>query len=110
MSGYRTLRVSDETALDLVRAIYLAREANRREGNRPATDAAEQAEAVSRICREWSAITLTNTVWTPELQTLCAQDWQCPCGATGLNAGLLTVRNLGALCVNCREKGPQNGS
>ena len=110
MSGYRTLKISDETALDLVRAIYLAREANRREGNCPASDAAEQAEAVGRICREWSAITLPNTEWTPELQTLCAQDWQCPCGATGLNAGLLRVRNRGALCTNCLSSVAPEGS
>ena len=101
MSGYRTLRVSDETALDLARALWLAREANRREGNRPARAEAEQAEALGRIVREWAGYALPQLSDAPGFLDLCRSDWRCACGSTGINKGLLTATVRGVLCQPC---------
>lgn len=101
MSGYRTLRVSNETALDLARALWLAREANRREGNRPAKPEAEQAEALGRIVREWSSYALASLSDAPGFEAICKADWRCACGSTGINKGLLTVTSRGVLCQPC---------
>ena len=102
MGAYRTLRVSDETALDLARALWLAREANRREGNRPAKPEAEQAEALGRIVREWAGYALPQFSDAPGFDSLCRADWVCSsCQSTGINKGLLTVTSRGVLCQPC---------
>lgn len=101
VSGYRTLRVSDETAFDLVRALWLAERANEREGIVPASPEARQAEAFGRMIREWTAITLPSQPTTPEFLVLTNEDWRCPCGSTGLNKGGLQVRQSRVLCRAC---------
>jgi hypothetical protein len=107
VSEYRTLKISLETVPDLSRALWLAEQANAREGIRPLRPEARTLEALSRMIREWSSVALTEFAHGPEFDILSACDWRCACGATGLNAGGLVVSGNRALCRECaaREAG-----
>lgn len=100
MPGYRSLRVSDETAFDLARALWVSAVLNDRDGTTPGNPQARQAEAFARIIREWSESALPGFD-APGFEQLTDADWQCGCGSTGINAGGLTVVWGKAWCGPC---------
>ena len=104
MSGYRMFRVSDETAFDLVRALWLADRANAREGIQPANPAAREKEALKRIILEWSAVVVGQLCHEPGFGELCAADWRCGCGSSGLGSGGLHVAGGVVYCSECLAK------
>jgi len=106
VSGYRTLKVSDETAFDLARALWIASRLNAREGINPAKPEANQAEALGRIIREWQSVSLAQVASEPDFPALCQADFRCPCGSTGLNAGGLVVHAGAVACRSCAAGAP----
>ena len=103
MSGYRTFRISDDTALDVVRALWIATVLNRREGY-TGSARAEECEALSRIVREWASVTIASVAHDPAFMPLVEADWRCGCGSTGLGSGGLMVTPAGVTCRPCFEK------
>lgn len=105
MPGYRTFRISDDTALDVVRALWIATVLNRREGY-TGSPRSQECEAMSRIVREWASVTIASVAHDPEFMALVDADWRCTvpgCGSTGLGGGGLTVTPVGVTCQPCRE-------
>lgn len=101
MSGYRTFRISDELAPDFVRALWLAIQANRREGNWPSNPQAREKEALRRVILEWSGVVVSQLSSEPGFLELCQADWRCPCGSTGLGSGGLHVAGGQVYCSDC---------
>ena len=104
MSGYRTLKVSDESAFDLARLLWMAERLNTRDGNHPLNPIARQAEALARIVREHSAMIVAQVCHEPGFLELCQADWRCTglqCGSSGLGKGGLFVIGGSVLCREC---------
>ena len=104
--SYRTLRVSDESAFDLARLLWMAERLNTREGNHPTNPIARQHEALARIIREHSAMIVGQVCHEPGFAELCAADWRCACGSSGLGKGGLLATPAGVRCHPCSIQPP----
>lgn len=102
--SYKTLKVSTETSPDLVRALWMADQLNRREGLAPREAIPSQHEALGRILREWSSMVVAMVSGEPDFDTLCRADWQCGCGSSGLGKGGLMVVAGQVWCEPCARK------
>ena len=99
---YRTLKVSPELVQELSRALWLAERRNEAEGIRASKPECRQHDALARIVREWSGVAIFETPTDARFDALCHADWRCEgCGASGLNAGGLTVTGTGVVCAKC---------
>jgi hypothetical protein len=104
VSGYRSIKVSDETAFDLARLLWMAERLNAREGNYPSSPQARQAEALARVVREHSAMIVSQVAHEPDFMPLVKADWRCACGSSGLGTGGLVVVGERALCRPCEAQ------
>lgn len=103
--SYRTLKVSDETAFDLARLLWMAEKLNAREGNAPLSPQSRQAEALARVVREHSAMIVQQVCHEPGFMELVRADWRCSCGSSGLGKGGLVVSPAGVRCHPCTARG-----
>lgn len=97
-----TVKISDETWPDLVRCLEMAAKLNERDGICPDKPEARQAEALSRIVREFTVELLPLYGKGKEFEALEDAGWRCgTCGSSGLNSGGLVVRPQGVKCRKC---------
>lgn len=100
--SYKTVKLSEETAFDLVRALEMAAIENDREGLSPLDPIQRQHEAMSRMVRDYSLAVIHSASRAPHFLVLATADWRCSrCGSSGLGRGGLRVVEGAAVCWGC---------